>query len=114
VFRHYVIALGALSFLFSAGNAWGVVQYSVTDLGTLGGSSSCANGINNNGQVVGYTDTGSGASHAFLWTSGGGMQDLGTLGGSNSGANGINDNGQVAGWSGISTRLCRKTGIFLL
>jgi probable HAF family extracellular repeat protein len=56
------------------------------DLGTLGGALSYANAINAGGQVAGYSSTGSN-SHAFLWTSGGGMVDLGTLGGSASYAN---------------------------
>src|ERR1017187_591319 len=51
----------------------------------LGGSLSFATGINNSGQVVGYSSLTPGAftavtSHAFLY-SGGAMHDLGTLGG---------------------------------
>jgi probable HAF family extracellular repeat protein len=71
--------------------------YSVTDLGTLGGTSSAAYGINNNGQIVGYTYmSGDAAYHATLWN-GGTMTDLGTLGGINSAAYGINDSGQIVG-----------------
>jgi probable HAF family extracellular repeat protein len=81
--------------------------YQVTDLGTLGGSFSQANGINDFNQVVGSASTTSDTStHAFLWTKKGGIQDLGTLaGGTNSSAQGINDNitdngiGHVAGSS---------------
>ena len=47
----------------------------IQDLGILpGGASSRALGISN-GQVVGTSETSSGA-HAFLWTQAGGMQDL--------------------------------------
>jgi probable HAF family extracellular repeat protein len=49
------------------------------DLGTLGGSTAAPLGINRPGQVVGYSDTSSGANHGFLWTQSGGMQDLGTF-----------------------------------
>ena len=72
-----------------------------TDLGTLGGSSSYAHGINARGQVVGYSSTASDDWHAFLWE-GGTMTDLGTLGGRESEAYGINDRGQVW-WGGAGT-----------
>ena len=68
------------------------------DLGTLpGGGVSGANGINDQGQVVGQA-----SGHAFLWTQGTGMRDLGSLDGnplSSSGANAINDRGQIVGAS---------------
>jgi probable HAF family extracellular repeat protein len=64
------------------------------DLGTLGGPSSQAWGVDN-GQVVGDSD------HAFSWTQAGGMIDLGTLGGPVSVARGVSS-GQVVGWSQLS------------
>ena len=52
-----------------------LAQRSTTDaLGTLGGTSSYASGINASGQVAGSANTAGGAGHAFLY-SGGAMQD---------------------------------------
>jgi probable HAF family extracellular repeat protein len=90
-------------FLFLvAGTAWGQVQYTVTDLGTLGGGTSTATGINNKGQVVGGSYlAGNAAEDPFIY-SGGVMTDLGAVGGFPiSGAAAINDAGQVVGnlWS---------------
>jgi probable HAF family extracellular repeat protein len=76
----------------------------VIDLGTLGGRSSSALGINTTGQVVGNALTGGNLQHATLW-SGGKVVDL------NSVVNpalapfvtltvavAINDNGQIAAY----------------
>jgi probable HAF family extracellular repeat protein len=77
----------------------------MTDLGSLGGTGqgngNLAFDINNQGQVVGYSDLRGNANfHAFLWTHGSGMQDLGTLSGDvNSFAISINDAGDVVGAS---------------
>jgi probable HAF family extracellular repeat protein len=73
------------------------------DLGTLGGSSSQAEAVNTNGQVVGISETSpespsGGENHAFSWTQAGGMVDLGTLGGLSYGL-AVNGNGQVVGYS---------------
>jgi probable HAF family extracellular repeat protein len=68
------------------------------DLGSLGGTCGQPHSINNNGQVVGYSDTlGDQEFHAFLWTKANGMQDLGTLGGSVASATMINSSGEVVG-----------------
>ncbi len=55
------------------------------DLGTLSGGSSYAFGINDTGQVVGYSSTPTGYDQAFITSPDGmGMRGLGTLGGSGS------------------------------
>jgi probable HAF family extracellular repeat protein len=72
------------------------------DLGTLGGAFSDATGINEQGWVVGQSETASGEYHAFLWTREGGMRDL-----NNdpawvfTRAEGVNNKGQVVGWGQI-------------
>ena len=70
----------------------------MSDLGTLGGTSSAAFGINALGQVVGSAQTTDGAHHAFLYKDGI-MIDLGTLGGGFSRALAINASGQVVGFA---------------
>ena len=67
----------------------------MTDLGTFGGQTSGAAGINASGQVVGSAQTASGLNHAFL-ESAGQMLDLGSLGNASFGF-AINASGQVAG-----------------
>src|ERR1700737_4386739 len=75
-------------------------RYSVTDLGTLGGTSSVAYSVNHRGWVAGAASLpGNTAQHAVLWRKGRKM-DLGTLGGPNSTAFfPLNDRGEVSGFS---------------
>ena len=77
-----------------------LLSATLIDLGTLGGTTSDAYGINASGQVVGVSTTSNGYSHAFLY-SGGSMTDLTPLEGFSlsSYALGINDSGQVVGWN---------------
>lgn len=77
-------------------------SYTITDLGVLaGGSYTEAAGLNQHGAVVGAANSVNSATHAFLWTSAGGLRDIGTLGGpdADSAANGINNSNQVVGYS---------------
>src|SRR5271166_6021329 len=79
--------------------------YTLTDLGVPPGNpdnSSFAGGINDAGQVVGYSAVSGAASvYATLW-SGGAAIDLGGLSGSIGGeASAINDLGQVVGYSEV-------------
>ncbi|MFZ3374466.1 MAG: hypothetical protein WA183_02825, partial [Chthoniobacterales bacterium] len=78
-------------------------HYVVMDLGTLGGTHSSGNCINDAGQVTGESSvsTSDNISHAFLYSNGA-MSDLGTLGGTYSGGNRINNAGQVTGDSSLS------------
>ena len=79
-------------------------SYRFTDLGTLGGNTSYAFGLNDRGQVAGHATIASGAPHAFLYSDGK-MRDLGTLGGSTSYAFRVNDRGQVVGKAGTNARV---------
>jgi probable HAF family extracellular repeat protein len=84
-----------------------ITTYTITDLGTLGGTESRAYGINECGQVVGTSSpSGSSPKHPFIWrdvdvdgfSDPGDMQDLGTLPGGNSGtAYGINSTAYAVG-----------------
>jgi len=71
------------------------------DLGSLygAGSASQAEGINNLGQVVGYSFAGGADSSVFLWSPSTGMQNLGNLGGFRCYPQDINDVGQIVGFA---------------
>jgi probable HAF family extracellular repeat protein len=85
----FPLGAGERAFLWASGSA--------TELGTLGGTKSRGNSINDKGTVVGSaTIAGDGTSHAFLYDNGD-MKDLGTLGGTYSSANDINNFGVVVG-----------------
>ena len=74
----------------------------MTDLGTLRGPGSWAYGINDSGQIVGWSVNIDGEARAFSYSNGV-MIDLGTLGGSGSQAASVNANGQVVGYSATNS-----------
>ncbi|WP_420123665.1 HAF repeat-containing protein [Nakamurella sp.] len=85
----------------SGGHAfsWRATTRQKVDLGTLGGPTSIAYGINDRGQIVGTSDVGT-VRHAFRWDPADHrMTDLGTLGGSYSTAYAVNNRGLVVGES---------------
>jgi len=93
----------ALLIALIAGPLTAQSRYTVTDLGTLGGSDSQPSGINNSGQVVGLSHiTGDATQHAFRTAPNSPINpatdDLGGFGSQfYSQANGINNGGQVVG-----------------
>lgn len=106
--RFSLAAVAILSCVGLIGTGAGAVprsggpSYTITDLGTLGGLSSAAFGINNLGQVVGGADLPDGKRHAFRWENGT-MTDLGVLPGDQySEASDINNLGAVCGYSSFS------------
>lgn len=95
-----ILVLAMVVKFLTATNLCNAVQYEIVDLGTLGGAYSIANGINDNGQIVGYSRIeGEEAYHAFLWANGV-MNDLGTLPNHEySSARSINNSGDIVGGS---------------
>lgn len=72
------------------------------DLGTLGGTLSTTNWLNNRGEVVGQSNiAGNRTAHPFLWD-GQRLRDLGTLGGAYGAAGHINEAGNVVGGANLA------------
>lgn len=95
------LIVGVLCFYFSAvGSASGAVRYTLTDIGSLPGSTaSQAFGINDNGQVVGNSSIAGGFTRGFLYDHGT-MTDLGALADDlSSSAYDINNSRQIVGIS---------------
>jgi probable HAF family extracellular repeat protein len=86
--------------LLSHGNAHAFLYTGarLLDLGTLGGPTSVAYGINDIGVVVGEAVTASGKTRAFSFSHGR-MTDIGTLGGEQSWARSINNAGVITGFA---------------
>ena len=77
-------------FVWADGEEW--------DTGSVNGTNSWMDDINNAGQAVGYSDVGPAEFHAAIWERGV-IRSLGTLGGVFSRARAINDVGVAAGMS---------------
>jgi len=95
--RRPFILLAPLILLCTPTAVLALGPYIVTDLGTLGGTSSYGTAINDAGHAVGYSTLAGGQTRAFIWTPGGGMQNLGALGSGDSQALDINNNDNVVG-----------------
>ena len=84
--RFSALALIAIS-LAVVRPASGEILYTVTDLGTLGGTESFGMDINHDGHVAGRARNSAGEFRAFLYD--GAMHDLGALGGTSAYGEGI-------------------------
>lgn len=89
-------------------------RYSINDLGTLGGTGSTTESVNDSGVAVGNSSTdkflADGTTHirrAFIWDKLNGIRSLGTLGGDGTqdDASAINNAGTVVGYAAIAPNL---------
>src|SRR4051812_2796229 len=97
----HLLKYTGLGLVLVARAAWAAPQYTLTDLGTLGGNYSQANGVNSLGRAVGTAMDSGGHSKAFIYQ-GGGDTDLGSLGGIYSSAFAVNGSDQAVGQSTIA------------
>ena len=79
--------------VLTASTAVAEIRYALTALGTLGGTRSAAVGINNQGEVVGWSMTSAGGTDVFSASLTSPMTDLGIPGA----AYAVNDGGQIVG-----------------
>lgn len=98
-------------------HAFSYANGNIADLGTLGGTSSRAISVNNNGAIVGNANlAGDGTTHAFVYQNGA-MKDLNSMldnsgsGWTLAGATGVNNLGQIVG---SGTNAGGQTHAFLL
>jgi len=92
-------SLGLICAICFASAAFAQNRYQITRIPTAHGANSAALGINNKGEVVGYSFQGE-DYQAFLYSSSDqSLADLGSLGGKINAACAINDAGQVTGYS---------------
>ena len=92
-------SIGLICAICFASAAFAQVRYQITRIPTAQGANSVALGINNKGEVVGYSFQGE-DYHAFLYSSSDqSLTDVGSLGGKINAACAINDAGQVTGYS---------------
>jgi len=120
LFGRRTVALAAAIALWPAFTAAGPAKsaWVFSEIPTLGGSSSIAWAINNNGQVVGQTTNSSGVDVGFSWTPGGGIVPVPMAGGGtflSSVARDVNDRGDIVGWgnsfSGVDRGFLRTPGL---
>lgn len=85
------------AYVFGADGSGEDAQYTIVDLGTMGGNNVYPRDVNAGGEVAGFASIGSLGQHAFLWSESGGFTDCGTLGFDYSYGYGCNSAGAVVG-----------------
>ncbi len=103
MFRRRSQTFAAALLMGLASIAGAQTSYSYTDLGTLGGTMSQANGVNDAGQMVGISSLANGQQHGFYWSGSGAIVDIGTLGGTGSYASEINNGGDIVGSASLAS-----------
>lgn len=93
--------------------AFALPSYTITDLGTLGGTRSDARGLNNRGDVVGSSYVaGDRSINPYLYSNGA-MRDLGSLFGPGLGVGqAVNNAGQVVGYSSPASNLVPRAFLY--
>ena len=98
-----LLALAFLPLLHAPSGSAQSVTYTLTDIGTLGGTQSTGLGLDECGKVVGESyATGSTSYRPYFWD-GTTMTDLGTFGGQTGAAIGVNTGGRVCGSAQTAT-----------
>ncbi len=91
-----ISGFGTINGVVHAFLATPIPYYTITDLGTFGGTSADAYGINAVGRIAGAAALANGDQRAYISGIGGTKYDLGTLGGPNSEASGPNASNTLA------------------
>ena len=112
VIRNILIA--SLLALLPHSASWAATAYTVTDLGTLGGTSSYGTAISESGNATGSSLLSGGQTHAFIWDAVNGMQDLGAIGGGNSHGLDISDDNIVGDSTNKAFRWTPGSGMVLI
>jgi probable HAF family extracellular repeat protein len=107
-----------IGFATKSGNALVHSGGRFVDIGSLNGLGSVAEGLNDHGAIVGYSNLtpfhdvfNQGIQHAFVYQHGQ-MTDLGTLGGTYSTATAINNHGDVVGFSSTTGDLAQDVFLY--
>jgi probable HAF family extracellular repeat protein len=109
--RIRAIRIAVVAALAAGAMATQAADWTLVDLGTLGGKSAYASAVSAGGRVAGCAETASGEIHAFVWQ-GGTMTDLGrgAAASGNSCALAVNDQGLAAGRASTGELVLWRSG----